>query len=130
MNTSLIAVPTRFNLDVDDHFGHCAQYSLFAADAENRVQEAGTLPSPQGCGCKSNIASVLQQKGVSVLLAGNMGPGAVSMLQRHGIQVHRGCSGNARKAVEAFLAGQWKDSGVSCEAHHHSDPGHQCSSGH
>ncbi len=123
----IIAVPTRTNRTVDDHFGHCAQFTLFSADDQLAVQEIGVVLSPSGCGCKSNIASILKQKGVSILLAGNMGDGALSVLNRHGIQVHRGCSGDASSAVAAFLAGQWKDSGSGCSAHH-SDPGHQCPS--
>jgi predicted Fe-Mo cluster-binding NifX family protein len=123
----LIAVPTRLDNTIDDHFGHCRQYSLFTADDHNAVQEAGILPSLTGCGCKSNIAVVLKAKGVSILLAGSMGAGAVNVLQRQGIEVHRGCSGDARKAVETFLTGEWKDSGLTCAAHHHDD-GHQCPS--
>ena len=123
----IIAVPTRTNRTVDDHFGHCAQFTLFNVNDEKAVQEAGIVFSPPGCGCKSNIVSILRQKGVSILLAGSMGEGAVSVLQRHGIEVHRGCSGDAAKAVEAFVAGEWKDSGVGCSAHH-SEAGHQCPS--
>ena len=122
-----IAVPTRLDNTVDDHFGHCRQYSLFLADDQNHVQEAGILPSLMGCGCKSDIAMVLKGKGVSILLAGNMGAGAVDVLQRQGIEVHRGCYGDARKTVETFLAGEWKDSGLNCAAHHHEDD-HQCPS--
>ena len=120
---AIIAVPTRANRTVDDHFGHCAQFTLFSVGGDQAVQETGTVLSPPGCGCKSNIAAVLKQKGVSILLAGSMGEGAMNVLQRQGIQVHRGCSGDASKAVEAFLAGQWKDSGIPC-AQHHEHGGH------
>lgn len=123
MNT-LIAVPTRLDNTVDDHFGHCRQYSLFSVGEHHAVQDAGIVPSLPGCGCKSNIAMVLKAKGVSILLAGNMGAGAVNVLQRQGIEVHRGCSGGARQAVESFVAGEWKDSGLTCAAHHHEDGQH------
>jgi predicted Fe-Mo cluster-binding NifX family protein len=123
----IIAVPTRTDRRVDDHFGHCAQFTLFSVSEEKAVQEAGVVLSLPGCGCKSNIASVLKDRGVSVMLAGSMGPGAVAVLQRHGIEVHRGCSGDAAKAVEAFVAGEWKDSGVGCSGHG-SEAGHQCPS--
>jgi predicted Fe-Mo cluster-binding NifX family protein len=127
----IIAVPTRSNRTVDDHFGHCAQFTLFSAGADNAVQEAETVLSPPGCGCKSNIAVVLKQKGVSILLAGSMGDGALNVLQRQGIQVHRGCSGDAAKAVGAFLAGAWKDSGIGCAQHHeHGDHAPHDGSGH
>jgi predicted Fe-Mo cluster-binding NifX family protein len=123
----LIAVPTRLDNTVDDHFGHCRQYSLFTVGEDHAVQDAGIVPSLSGCGCKSNIAMVLKAKGVSILLAGNMGAGAVNVLQRQGIEVHRGCSGGARQAVESFVAGEWKDSGLTCAAPHHED-GHPCPS--
>ncbi len=123
----IIAVPTRTDRRVDDHFGHCAQFTLFSVSEQKEVREAGIVLSLPGCGCKSNIASVLRQKGVSVLLAGNMGSGAVDVLKRQGIEVHRGCAGNAAKAVEAFVAGEWKDSGVGCSVHG-TEAGHQCPS--
>ena len=54
-----IALPTRNGL-IDDHFGHCEFYTIFTVDEENRIARTQVLPSPQGCGCKSDIASKLQ----------------------------------------------------------------------
>ena len=85
-----IAVPTRNN-EVDDHFGHCETYTIFSVDASNQIQKIETLPAPQGCGCKSNIAEILKEEGVKVLLAGNMGNGALNVLTNQGIDVYRGC---------------------------------------
>lgn len=118
-----IAVPTRENR-VDDHFGHCEQYTIFTVSDEKKIEKVETLPSPQGCGCKSNIASVFEQMGVTVLLAGNMGNGALNVLNSHGLKVTRGCSGAVQSVVESYLSGVISDSGESCN--HHSDD-HQCS---
>ncbi len=112
-----IAVPTKEN-NVDSHFGHCESYTIYSIE-ENKVVEKEVLESPQGCGCKSNIASVLQQKGVKQMLAGNMGAGALSKLNAFGIDVVRGCDGNVDNLVEKYLNGEIKDSGESCEHHHH-----------
>lgn len=125
MNTFRIAVPTR-NGAVDDHFGHCESYSIFTVENGRIAGEPESLPAPQGCGCKSGIASVLQEKGVTVMLAGNMGAGALNVLSRHGIKVFRGCSGEVRPLVEAYLAGGIADSGESCHAHGDSADGHVC----
>jgi predicted Fe-Mo cluster-binding NifX family protein len=38
------------------------------------------MKSPEGCGCKSNIAPMLAQMGVNLMLAGNMGMGALGVL--------------------------------------------------
>ena len=110
-----IAVPTRDGV-VDDHFGHCAYYTIFAIEADGSLRST-TLPSPEGCGCKSNIASVLQAEGVRVMLAGNMGAGAKNVLERHGIKVIRGQRGEVEQLVRDYLAGQVHDSGEAC-AHH------------
>lgn len=120
-----IALPTR-NGVIDDHFGHCEFYTILTIDENNKVVMTETIPSPQGCGCKSNIASKLQADGVSVMLAGNMGAGALNKLSACGIEVIRGCSGNVMEVVEAYLNGSVHDSGEAC---HHHEEGHQCHHG-
>jgi predicted Fe-Mo cluster-binding NifX family protein len=118
-----IAVPTTQANTVDAHFGHCESYTLFTISDQKTVIKKETLPSPQGCGCKSNIASVLREKGVSFLLAGNMGQGAVNVITNQGITVVRGCEGNINQVVEKYLNGTINDSGETC-AHH--EDGHTC----
>ena len=110
-----IAVPTRENM-VDNHFGHCDHYTIFTIEG-NQIVETSTLPSPQGCGCKSNIASVLEQMGVKVMLAGSMGEGAKNKLESHNIRVIRGCAGDVESVVKGYLTGFVFDSGVGCVAH-------------
>lgn len=120
-----IAVPTRNHM-VDDHFGHCEAYTVFTINDQNKIEQSEMLPSPQGCGCKSNIATILKEKGVSVMLAGNMGGGALNVLQNQGIEVYRGCVGDVRQLTEAFLAGKISDSGEGCKSHEHHEEDHQC----
>ena len=78
-----LAIPTREGR-VDDHFGHCDHYSVFTIDDNKQVVSTERLDSPQGCGCKSNIASVMQQMGITMMLAGNMGMGAFNKLSEIG----------------------------------------------
>ena len=118
-----IAVPTRENV-VDDHFGHCEMYSIFTV-IDGKIEHSEILPSPAGCGCKSNIASVLREKGVSIMLAGNMGEGAMNVLNMQGIEVVRGCSGDARLVIDAYIKGIITDSGIGC-SHHENGREHQC----
>ena len=110
-----IAVPTRDGR-VDDHFGHCAYYTIFDI-IDGNVTNVSRMASPEGCGCKSGIAPVLRQMGVQVMLAGNMGQGAKNVLEAQRIQVIRGCSGDVEKLVDAYLAGKVKDNGESCNHH-------------
>lgn len=118
-----IAIPTSGNV-VDDHFGHCDMYTIFTIH-NSKIEVVEHLPSAKECGCKSNIAAILQQKGVGVMLAGNMGNGALSMLNSYGIEVYRGCSGSVDQLIRAFLQNKVNDSGKICNGHS-SDHDHSC----
>ena len=111
-----IALPSCRN-QVDEHFGHCEYFTVFTIDDQNKILTEEKITPPAGCGCKSNIASTLAQMGVKLMLAGNMGQGAVNVLNNQGINVLRGCSGNVKDVAETWLAGKLNDSGVAC-AHH------------
>jgi predicted DNA-binding protein (UPF0251 family)/predicted Fe-Mo cluster-binding NifX family protein len=120
-----IAVPTKDGL-VDEHFGHCKEFSVFKVEGKNLVLEA-TIPSGESCGCKSGVAGDLAAAGVTHVVAGNMGEGAVRVLGSHGLTVVRGASGDARAAAQAFANGEFVDSGVGCAEH---GEGHECSQEH
>jgi predicted Fe-Mo cluster-binding NifX family protein len=126
-----IALPVTEASHIDDHFGHCEFYNIYTIDENKSISGVETIASAQGCGCKSNIASVLAAKGVTTMLAGGIGAGAIHVLAAQGIEVVRGCSGKAEDVVKEYLAGQVSDSGSSCAQHdhHHAhghDHGHQC----
>ena len=113
-----VAIPT-ISGNVDDHFGHCEYFQVFTTNDSKDIIHEELISSPNGCGCKSNIAQTLAEKGVKIMLAGNMGQGAVNVLNSHGIDVLRGCSGDVKSVTESWLAGTLKDSGISCAAHEH-----------
>lgn len=115
INRMKIAVPTRDGV-VDDHFGHCAYYTIFTIE-DGKIVNEGKIPSPEGCGCKSGIATILQGNGIKVMLAGNMGQGALNVLTAHNIKVFRGCSGDIYQLIEKYLRGEIVDSGEGCTFH-------------
>lgn len=113
-----IALPSSRN-QIDEHFGHCEYFTVFTIDEKKTIRSEEKITPPAGCGCKSDIASILAKMGVTQMLAGNMGQGAVQVLKSHGIDVLRGCSGGVKEVVESWLAGNISDSGISCAAHEH-----------
>lgn len=134
-----IAVPITSENQIDGHFGHCESYGVFSISDNNEISGLKNVGSPEGCGCKSDIASVLASDGVTIMLAAGIGGGAVNVLNNSGIEVIRGCSGDATEVVKQYLAGKVADSGSSChhpeghhheghhhEAHHHEMEGHVC----
>ncbi len=121
--TMKIAVPSMDGV-VDAHFGHCKEYAVFSLK-DGKLFDEAVIPSPAGCGCKSGVAADLARAGITHLVAGNMGEGALRVLSSHGISVIRGASGPVRAAAEAFVAGTVSDSGKGCAGH--GEDGHECS---
>ena len=112
-----IALPSKNDGTIDSHFGHCQFYTICTVSADGNTLEYEKMESPVGCGCKSNIAPRLHEMGVEVMLAGNMGDGAVNVLSNNHIKVIRGCSGKVEDVVAAYLEGRLNDSGITCHEH-------------
>ena len=88
-------------------------------DENKKILAEEVVQSPMTCGCKSNIVDTLSAMGVTMMLAGNIGSGAVNVLNNHGIQVLRGCSGNVKAIAQQWLNGTVSDSGITCQQHDH-----------
>ena len=119
-----VAVPT-MNENVDDHFGHCEYYTIFTIENKKVINEE-LMKSPEGCGCKSNIAYDLAELDVIIMLAGGIGDGAVNKLASQNIQVVRNCKGDVHQLVTDYLSGNLQDGGSNCASHGHEE-GHVCS---
>lgn len=111
-----IALPTRDN-QIDSHFGHCDHFTILEVNDSKEIVSKTVLASPQGCGCKSNIAFTLSEMGVELMLAGNMGQGAVNVLSAQNIKVVRGCSGDIDTVAQEWLKGNVTDNLVACDHH-------------
>jgi predicted Fe-Mo cluster-binding NifX family protein len=121
-----ISIPITQSNDVDEHFGHSQFFGVYTISEANEIVDIKTIPSSEGCGCRSNIAGVLAGEGVTIMLAGGIGGGAINVLNNFGIQVIRGCTGNATELAHQFIEGKISDSGESCASHehHHHGSGH------
>ena len=119
-----IAVPTKENNQIDAHFGHCEFYQIYTISDQNQVISKERMDSPQGCGCKSNIAEVFENEGIKIMLAGGIGDGAINKLNAHGVNVIRNCQGDVTELVQLYLAGKVTDGGSNCAPHEHV---HTCS---
>ena len=113
-----IALPTN-GTEVDQHFGHCEFFTVFTTNEKKEIVSEELIQSPAGCGCKSNIVQTLSLSGISIMLAGNMGEGAVNVLNGHGIEVVRGCAGEVKTVARKWLDGDIGDSGAACHEHQH-----------
>jgi len=126
-----IAVPVTKENQIDGHFGHCDSYSVFTITNKKEISDIKSVDSSEGCGCKSDIGSLLASDGVTVMLAAGIRGGAVNVLNNNGIEVIRGCAGDATEMVKLYLSGMVEDKGSSCHKHNeHHDHGHNHEHGH
>ncbi|MEN9445035.1 MAG: hypothetical protein RIS47_1926 [Bacteroidota bacterium] len=122
-----IAIPVTTDGQVDSHFGHCEGYKIYDFNAQNEIVSSVDFASPAGCGCKSDIASVFAEMGIRTLLVGGIGNGAINTLNRFGIGVIKGCSGDVNTLASEFAQGKIVDTGYVCENHGAEGSDHVCS---
>jgi predicted Fe-Mo cluster-binding NifX family protein len=110
-----IALPVH-NGSVNEHFGHSENFTIYTITPEKKVESVTPVTS-DGCGCHSGIAQILAERGVSVMLAGNIGAGAINHLNEFGIEVVRGCYGQADLVIAEYLKGTIIDNQQTCTEH-------------
>ena len=67
----------------------------------DRLHDEGTEGSHH-----ARVARVVTEHGVQAVVAAHMGDPMVRMLEKLGLAVHLGASGDARKAVQALIGGR------------------------
>jgi ATP-binding protein involved in chromosome partitioning len=87
------------------HFGHCEQFALFDIDEQKKVitnKELISSPMHQ----PGLLPAWLAEKGVTVVIAGGMGPRALDIFRQNGISVVLGAmEGDPEKAILSHLDG-------------------------
>ncbi|HZK57856.1 MAG TPA: NifB/NifX family molybdenum-iron cluster-binding protein [Clostridia bacterium] len=121
-----IAVASENEL-VTQHFGHCANFNIFEIE-DNQIIKSESVPNP---GHRRGFLPVfLNDMGVSVIISGGMGGGAIDIFNSKGIEVVVGASGDAREAAEAYLQGSLKSTESVCQEHKYGggcgDGDHSC----
>lgn len=109
-----VAIPT-VGTRVDEHFGHARAFTVFTLSDAQEVVEIETFLPPSGCGCQSTVGLTMQAKGVSTLLVGNIGQGAINKMAEHGIKVIRGCQGEVADVLERWMKGEIADQNILCD---------------
>ncbi len=116
----IIAVPADGKA-VCAHFGHCENFNIYEARDGGVISEK-SVPNP---GHRPGfLPNFLADMGVTVVVAGGMGGGAVTIFEERGVEVVAGASGDARQAVEKYLRGELKSTGAVCHEHRMEHEGH------
>lgn len=107
MKICITSESNNLNSKVDARFGRC-QYFIIA-DTDTLKFEAINNPnieSAGGAGIQSG--QLVADKGIKVVLTGNVGPNAFQTLQAAGIDVITGASGKVKDVIEKYRKGEFK----------------------
>jgi predicted Fe-Mo cluster-binding NifX family protein len=117
MKICVTATAGDLNAQVDPRFGRC-QYFVFV-DSDTMTFEAmpnDAIAAPGGAGIQA--AQTVVNKGVDVLISGNIGPNAFQVLSTAGVKVATGVNGTVQEAIEMYKNGGLSETGTSTVAAH------------
>ncbi len=105
------------NGNIFQHFGHTEEFKIY--DIKNNVVVDTNIIGANGSG-HGALAGILSAIKADVLICGGIGGGAQLALKEAGIKLYGGVSGNADKAVNAFIEGKLDyNPDVKCNHHDH-----------
>ncbi len=110
------------NGNIFQHFGKTEFFKVYEVE-DGKVVSSEVIGS-NGVG-HGDLAGLLADRAVDVLICGGIGGGAQAALEEAGVELCAGAEGDADRAVEAYLKGELVSSGANCDHHHHEE-GHSC----
>lgn len=102
--------------NITGHFGHCGNFLIYEIRdgqiiKEEMIDNPGHRPG--------FLPNFLADRGVGAIISGSMGEGARDIFQERNVEVVAGASGDAREAVESYLAGNLQSDDSVCQEHQH-----------
>ncbi len=96
------------------HFGRCQEYTLFDVDEDGRtITGKSSFESPEHE--PGLLPRLLGERGVTVVIAGGMGPKAVGLFEERGIKVVTGVFGPVDEIAQAFVDGTLQTGDSTCD---------------
>ena len=115
MKIAVSATAGSLDAIVDPRFGRCGYFVIVEVE-KNEIKKVETIQNPAATamgGAGIQAAQLIANKGVEVLISGNMGPNAFSVLSGTGIKIVTGVGGiSVREAVQRYLKGELKETKV------------------
>ena len=101
---------------VAQHFGRCPSYTIAEVEGDQVVSQE-VIPNPGHQ--PGYLPRYLSERGVQVVIAGGMGPKAITMFNNFHIEVATGVCGRVENVLTAYLDG--KVQGTAPCKHDHDD---------
>jgi predicted Fe-Mo cluster-binding NifX family protein len=86
--------------NLDERFGRCPYFLIVNPDTEDYEVVENKNQSASGAGVQ--VAQILVDSGVQVVVTGNVGPNAIKVLQVAGVEIYAAGTGTVRRALINF----------------------------
>ena len=111
MKICVSAVANSLDAQLDPRFGRCPYFVI--VDSESMQFEAiPNMASGATGGAGIQAAQIIANKGVKVVITGNVGPNAFQALSAAGIKIVTGVFGTVREAVEKYKREELRETGA------------------
>ena len=112
MKIGVTSTGENLQANVDQRFGRCKYFLIVDAESmEFEVLSNENAMASGGAGIQT--AQTIANKGVEVIVTGNVGPNAFQTLSAAGIKVFTGASGTIKEAVEKYKKGELNETETS-----------------
>lgn len=109
-----IAVPYKDGT-IFQHFGQASGFKIYETNEGKILKAEEIVPQSGGHGA---VADFLIVSGVTTVICGGIGKGAMDALQAKGIQLLSGVVGNADEKIKEYLMGVLVfETGTTCKKH-------------
>ncbi len=108
MKICITAKANSLDAFMDLRFGRCPYFII--VDLETmRFEAIPNIASDVTSGAGIQAAQIIANKGVKVLITGNIGPNAPQALSAAGIKVFTGVTGTVKDAIEKYKKGELQE---------------------
>lgn len=108
--------------NVFQHFGHTEQFKVYTI--ENKKIISSEIISTGGTGHEA-LADFLKDRGVTAIICGGIGGGAVTALTASGLTIYAGNSGDADEKAQLLAEGKLTVNATANCNHHEEHDGHK-----
>lgn len=111
-----IAIPKNEET-INKHFGKSESFLIIEVENQEtkEIKEISTETLQHNHG---GLAQLLVSEGVSLVIVGGIGKGALDALKENGLEIIRGASGKIYDIIQAYLKGELNDKDIVCNHDH------------
>ncbi len=123
MKICLTSTANNLDAQLDPRFGRCA-YLIIVETETMQCEVIQNMSNGSSGGAGIQAAQTIANKGVKMLITGNVGPNAFRALSAAGIEIVTIDSGTVREAIEKFKKGEIKKTQAPTVGEHHGTNNH------